>query len=196
MAAAPTWTKISQNEFLPIAMNLLLLQKTFDDWQYGYLSVGDLHDKMGPTAEHPNRKRVLHIWAYGPTDDPIISVFFFLRRKHKKNDTQAPIAYCMTVGAKPLNNGGLSAVDLRREIGVACGLLRPIANNDGAAIEVMHAGNRPNFRHPNGNLATAYDNATGVNAATPKLVNKGSKIDVELVWADTLTSLTWLNATE
>jgi len=197
MPNVAAWTAIPNNRYAPLAMGLLLLQKTFDDWQYAYLSVGDLRDKMlGPDSQHPNRKVVLHAWSYGPLDDPLISAFFFLRRRHKKVDPQAPRAFCMTVGAKPIADGGLAANDLRRELGTVCSLMRPIANAQTALVEVMHAAARPNFRHPNGNLATAYDDATGSNAVVPKLVSKQAQIDVELAWAETLTSLTWWNITE
>jgi len=197
MAAAPAWTNISDNQYLPLATALFLLQQTFEDWQYGHLSVEHLRKKILEidTAPNSTTNQLLYVWSYGALRDPLLSAFFFLRRRHKATGSQ-PKAYCMTVGAKSTGNDALSAAEIRTALAAVCKKMR-IVLVPNLPLEVMHTDALPNFKDPNGNLATAFNNAIPNNSAPPHLESKGT-IDVEprTAWSDSAATLTWWNLKE
>jgi hypothetical protein len=180
--AAVVWTKLDET-YKPLEVALILLKRTFEDGQYRHLSEQILQDKIVSDF--------LHLWSYGDILDPDASAFFFLRVRHKKVDPQEDQALCLTVGARPYDAAapkpGLSTADLRTELGVVCEKARTL----NARLEVMHAGTKPNFRHPAGNLASVYSLAIDPNAAPPQLEGKGKAIKVEDPWADGATVMKW-----
>jgi hypothetical protein len=105
MAPAASWTNLAASDFIPLGAALLLLQKTFVDGQYRDLTVPILQDKM--LAHEPNSsadatRLLLYVWSFGAVDDPDVSAFFFLRRRHKASNPQERFAYCMTVAQSHL----------------------------------------------------------------------------------------------
>ena len=126
MSTSNVWTRLTETDYLPLAAALFLLQRTFGDRQYGHLSVDHLIRKIRATEDgsSSSTNKVLAVWSYGPKDDPVISLFFFLRRRHTTSGNDEPWAYCLTGGAKPEGAGGLSAADLRAETGRGCAKMR------------------------------------------------------------------------
>lgn len=204
MAAIRTWYPLDDSD-IPIGTALLLLQKSFQNGQYSHLSVEILQNKM-IAYDSDSKLNRLYLWSYAlsQTDpDPYASAFFFLRRYHRlKVDPQENPALCLTVGAKPAADGGLNKDLLRAEIGVVCDRMRQQIPSQGPSkppigLELMHGGQKPNFRDPMENLAGAYNDATAAGPPLPPRLDIKGSIEVDdSAWDSSRRTLKWWNIKE
>ena len=165
-----------------IAGALFLLQQTLEG--YERLSVDVLKHKMTQPVIIKSVLRCLYIYSYADYQadidnllNPQATAFFFLRQK-----TQ-PRAFCLTVGARPSNNGGLNKDDLKTQLDVVCTEMRDdhiTGSTDTAALEVMHTLPNAKFKDFGRTLQAAYSDFTSA-AAAPRLERLGT-IQVSGPW--------------
>ena len=144
---AHAWQEIVRTQNALIASALYLLQTTADG--YWHLSVDILKSKMRPGTKPTTAHHCLRLYSYGDPSDPLVSAFFFLRRRMKNGNADAPglWANCLAVGAKDTAAGGLSSDDLRDALNEVCLTMKALA--PAMAIEIMHLPPKPNVKPKN-----------------------------------------------
>ena len=141
------WQPIGQQDTGSIQAALALLQATMDG--YAQMTVPILQGKMQPGKNPPTQYFCLLLYSYGNPLNPLVSAFFFLRRRKKNGNPDAPAdwAYCLTVGAKDTVDGGLSSDDLRDALNDVCLTVRALA--PAMELEVMYLPPSPVFKIQN-----------------------------------------------
>jgi hypothetical protein len=123
------WQEIVKDELTYITPALALLRNTTNG--YAGTTEAILNDKLQPpkpSPDDPNSNTANHclrLWSYGDRRNPLVSAFFFLRRRQKKGhaDASGLWANCLTVGVQDVTAGGLSKDDLIDALNEVCGLM-------------------------------------------------------------------------
>jgi hypothetical protein len=140
-----SWQEIDQGDTDSIRAAYALLKDTIGAYD---LTETNLNNKMQKPKHDPNDPNAdtahhcLRLWSYGdpvlPQIHPLVSAFFFLRRRRSKGNADAAglWANCLTVGAKDTSAGGLTKDQLLDELNVVCGYMKDL--DEGMKLEVMH----------------------------------------------------------
>jgi|GEM_PF-2976698 len=138
---ALSWQEIQKGDATYISLAFALLKSTING--YDQIPEAILIHKMqppGPSENDPNSNTANHclrIWSYGDRLNPLVSAFFFLRRRKKQGNADAPglWANCLTVGAKFGTADSLSKDELIGALNEVCCLMRDL--DEAIKIEVM-----------------------------------------------------------
>jgi hypothetical protein len=166
------WDEIKQGGEIGAA--LALLQAT-SPGHYTHLTVDILNSKLKSVTQNGDPLWALRLYSYGDLGDPLVSAFFFLRRRKKVGDPHHPDgpdpsgqwAYCLTIGAKDTDDGGLTSDALRDALKDRC---LHVKDKYHRPREVMHLPGGP-FIKPD-NLKQVYAELR-TNSQPPKFMDKG-----------------------
>ena len=196
------WKEIFKEQTDEIGSALSLLQDTAPHY-YDHLTKDILKGKLKQATQNGTELWSLRLYSYG--DDPLhplVSAFFFLRRRKKVCNPSHPNppdppglwAYCLTVGAKDSDEGGLSSGALRDALNDRCRVIKKYH----PVCEIMHLLDGPIIKPDN---RTAVFAELHTNSQPPKFKDKGT-IELGFPWVplvngqEVLKTFKWLEIIE